>query len=183
MINCEICSINYDYNVRGMLGFYESAQLRIRGETILDEAFAFTKSKLKTLVKTLQGTLATQVKHALEIPVHRGHPMVEARQYLSYFEEEISIYDSLLTLAKLHFNYLQLLQKEELRTVSMWWKKLKLQVKTSYVRDRVPEFYVWALTLFLEPYYSQARILVAKVFMLIVVLDDTYDAYATIEEQ
>ncbi|MFS8022144.1 putative lyase [Helianthus anomalus] len=66
--------------------------------------------------------------------------------------------------------------------MTTWWKNLKLQVKTSYVRDRVPEFYVWALTLFLEPYYSQARILVAKVFLPLVVLDDTYDAYATIEE-
>ncbi|KAJ0814508.1 putative lyase [Helianthus annuus] len=169
-------------DVRGMLSFYESAQLRIKGETILDEAFVFTETKLKSLLKTLQGTLAMQVKHALRSTVHRGHPMVEARKFLSHFEEEISGYDSLLTLAKLHFNYLQLLQKGELQTVSKWWKDLELQVKTSYVRDRVPEFYVWALTLFLEPYYSQARIITTKVSLLLVVLDDTYDAYATIEE-
>ncbi|KAI7741497.1 hypothetical protein M8C21_007727 [Ambrosia artemisiifolia] len=59
---------------------------------------------------------------------------------------------------------------------------LELQVKTSYVRNRVPEFYVWALTSFLEPHYSQARILLTKALLLLVVLDDTYDAYATIEE-
>ncbi|KAI7727439.1 hypothetical protein M8C21_024342 [Ambrosia artemisiifolia] len=169
-------------DVRGMLSFYESSQLRIRGESILDEAFTFTETKLKSIEKTLQGTLTTQVKHALENSVHRGHQMVEARKYLSNFEEEISKYDSLLTLAKLHFNYLQLLQKEELQTISKWLKDMELKVETSYVRDRVPEVYLWTLALFLEPCYSQARIITAKVFLLLEVLDDTYDAYATIEE-
>ncbi|KAI7727440.1 hypothetical protein M8C21_024343 [Ambrosia artemisiifolia] len=165
-------------DVKAMLGLYESAQLRINGESILEEAFSFTENKLKAV----EGTLPPYVKHALERPFHRGHPMFEARKYLSHFEEEISRYDSLLTLAKLHFNYLQLLQKEELRTLTKWRKDMELQVKTSYVRDRVPECYVWALALYLEPYYSQARIITTKVLMLLVVLDDTYDAYATIEE-
>ncbi|KAI3760922.1 hypothetical protein L1987_51325 [Smallanthus sonchifolius] len=169
-------------DVRGMLSFYESSQLRIKGESILDEAFAFTETKLKSLEKTLQDDLARQVKHALQRSFHRGHAMFEARQYLSNFEEEIATYDSLLTLAKVHFNYLQLLQKEELRTVSKWWKDMKLKVNTSYVRDRVPECYIWSLSLFLEPYYSQARIITTKGILLICVLDDTYDAYATIEE-
>ncbi|KAJ0694331.1 putative lyase [Helianthus annuus] len=169
-------------DARGMMSFYESAQLRISGESILDEVVSFLETKLKTVEKTLQGALARQVKHVLERPFHRGHPIFEARQYLLHFEEEISGYDSLLTLAKLHFNYLQLLQKEELRIVSKWWKELELQVKTSYVRDRVPECYVWILSLFSEPYYSQARIITTKVILLVLVLDDTYDAYATIEE-
>ncbi|KAK9054086.1 hypothetical protein SSX86_025163 [Deinandra increscens subsp. villosa] len=165
-------------DVRGMISLYESAQLRIKGESILDEAIAFTTTKLKTI----EGSLAPREKHALERPFHRGHPMVEARKYLLHFGEEISRYDSLLTLAKLHFNYLQLLQKEELRIVTEWWKELELQVKTSYVRDRVPECYIWILSLFSEPYYSQARIITTKVILLVLVLDDTYDAYATIEE-
>ncbi|KAI7731309.1 hypothetical protein M8C21_002585 [Ambrosia artemisiifolia] len=169
-------------DVKGMICFYESAQLRIRGESILDEANAFIEAKLKTIEKTLQGTLAQQVKHVLERPYNRGHPMVEARRFLIEFEEEISRYESLLTLAKVHFNYLQLLQKEELRTISKWWKDMDLQVKMSYVRDRVPELYVWVLALFMEPYYSQARIITTKIILFVLVLDDTYDAYSTIEE-
>ncbi|KAK9080878.1 hypothetical protein SSX86_000020 [Deinandra increscens subsp. villosa] len=35
-------------DVRGMISLYESAQLRIREESILDEAMAFTETKLKT---------------------------------------------------------------------------------------------------------------------------------------
>ncbi|KAF5776545.1 putative terpenoid cyclases/protein prenyltransferase alpha-alpha toroid [Helianthus annuus] len=130
-------------DVRGMISLYESAQLRIRGESILDEAGAFAESKLKTIEKTLDGTLAQQVKHVLERPFNRGHQMVEARK---------------------------------------WWKDLDLPAKTLYVRDRVPELYVWILAFFLEPYYSEVRIITTKIVLLVLVLDDTYDAYATIEE-
>ncbi|KAI3729540.1 hypothetical protein L6452_18201 [Arctium lappa] len=169
-------------DVRGMLGLYESSQLRTRGECILDEAFTFTKSKLNSLEKTLEGNLSRQVKHALRRPFHRGIPMVEAKLYLFNYEEECSTYGSLLKLAKVHFNYLQLLQKEELRIVSKWWKDMNFQVVTPYARDRIPELYVWILALFLEPYYSQVRIITTKIITLVLVLDDTCDAYATIEE-
>ncbi|KAJ0765925.1 putative lyase [Helianthus annuus] len=151
--------------------------------TILDQAIEFTKTRLKTIEKTLQpGTLARQVKHVLEGPYNRGHPMLDARQYLVNFEEEISRFDSLLTLAKVHFNYLQLLQKNELGIISKWWKDTDLQVKMPYVRDRVPELYVCILAMFFEPCYSQARIITTKILLLVLVLHDTYDAYATIEE-
>ncbi|XP_076890216.1 alpha-copaene synthase-like [Bidens hawaiensis] len=108
--------------------------------------------------------------------------MVEARWYLAEFEEKVSRYDSLLTLAKVHFNYLQLLQKEELRSISKWWKDMDLQTKIRYVRERVPELYMWILAFFLEPHYSQARIITTKIVVIVSVLDDTYDACSTIEE-
>lgn len=106
-------------DVRGMLGLYESAQLRLKGEKILDDALTFTETKLKTLVtSTLEGNLAQQVKQSLKRPFHKGMPMVEARLYFSNYQQEYSTHNSLLKLAKLHFNYLQLQQKEELRIVS-----------------------------------------------------------------
>lgn len=101
-----------------MLSFYESTQLRTSGECILDEAFVFTQAQLMGLVDRLEGNLATQVKHALRSPFHKGMPMVEARLYFSNYEEECSRYDSLLNLAHAHFNYLQLIQKEELRIMT-----------------------------------------------------------------
>ncbi|KAL8199345.1 hypothetical protein R6Q57_012913 [Mikania cordata] len=66
--------------------------------------------------------------------------------------------------------------------LQMWWKDLNSKVKLSYVRDRAPELYLWILALFLEPYYSQDRIITTKIIHLAMMLDDTYDAYATIEE-
>lgn len=105
-------------DVKGMLGLYECAQLRLRGESILDEASAFTVTQLKSVVNTLEGKLAQQVLQSLKRPFHQGMPMVEARFYFSNYDEECSTHESLVKLAKLHFNYLQLQQKEELRIVS-----------------------------------------------------------------
>nr|AAM11626.1 germacrene A synthase LTC1 [Lactuca sativa] len=169
-------------DVKGMLGLYECAQLRLRGESILDEASAFTVTQLKSVVNTLEGKLAQQVLQSLKRPFHQGMPMVEARFYFSNYDEECSTHESLVKLAKLHFNYLQLQQKEELRIVSKWWKDMRFQETTPYIRDRVPEIYLWILGLYFEPRYSLARIIATKITLFLVVLDDTYDAYATIEE-
>ncbi|GKB67386.1 germacrene A synthase [Tanacetum coccineum] len=169
-------------DVRGMLGLYESAQLRIRGEKILDEASVFIEGKLKSVVNTLEGNLAQQVKQSLRRPFHQGMPMVEARLYFSNYEEECSSHDSLFKLAKLHFKYLELQQKEELRIVTKWYKDMRFQETTPFIRDRVPEIYLWILGLYFEPRYSLARIIATKITLFLVVLDDTYDAYATIEE-
>ncbi|KAD5317386.1 hypothetical protein R6Q59_032719 [Mikania micrantha] len=169
-------------DVRGLLGLYESAQLRLKGERILDDASVFAETKLKSLVDTVEGNLGQQVKQSLKRPFHQGMPMVEARLYFSNYQEECLAHDSLLKLAKLHFNYLQLQQKEELRIVSKWWKDMRFQETTPYIRDRVPEIYLWILGLYFEPKYSLARIIATKITLFLVVLDDTYDAYATIEE-
>nr|AMN10097.1 germacrene A synthase [Chamaemelum nobile] len=169
-------------DVRGMLGLYESAQLRIRGEKILDEASVFIEGKLKSVVNTLECNLAQQVKQSLKRPFHQGMPIVEARLYFSNYEEECSSHDSLFKLAKLHFKYLELQQKEELRIVTKWYKDMRFQEDTPYVRDRVPEIYLWILGLYFEPHYSLARIIATKITLFLLILDDTYDAYATIDE-
>ncbi|KAD5317711.1 hypothetical protein E3N88_17657 [Mikania micrantha] len=169
-------------DVMGLLGLYESAQLRLKGEMILDHASVFAETKLKSLVNTVEGNLAQQVKQSLVRPFHKGMPMVEARLYFNNYQEECSAHESLRKLAKLHFSYLQPQQKEELRIVSKWWKDMRFQKTTPYTRDRVPEVYLWILGLFFEPKYSLARIFATKITLLLVVLDDTYDAYATIDE-
>ncbi|CAH1451968.1 unnamed protein product [Lactuca virosa] len=154
-------------NVKATLNFYECTQLRIRGESILDEAFVFTEAQLKSVENTLEGNLAQQVKHALKTPFQRGHTMVEAKLYFLNYQEECSTYDSLLNLAKVHIK---------------WWKDMNFDVIALYARNRVTELYVWVLALFLEPYYSHSRIITSKVIVFLSLLDDTYDAYATIEE-
>lgn len=55
--------------------------------------------------------------------------------------------------------------------------------KLSYIKDRVPETYIsWSLGVYFEPRYSFARVILAKFILLLIVVDDTYDAYGTIEE-
>ncbi|CAI9264587.1 unnamed protein product [Lactuca saligna] len=169
-------------DVKGMLSLYESAHLRLHGEDLLDEALAFTEAQLKRIVSMLDGDLARQVNQVLKRSFHTGMPMVEARLYFNTHEEDFSNLESVVKLAKVHFNYLQLQQKEELRIVSQWWKDMDFRTHVPYVRDRVPEIYLWILGLYFEPYYSRARIIGTKITLFLVVLDDTYDAYATIDE-
>lgn len=61
-----------------------------------------------------------------------------------------------------------------------WWKGLHL--KASFSRDRSTEAYFWILGVYFEPKYSFARKVYRKIFKATVLLDDTYDAYGTIEE-
>nr|XP_043639310.1 germacrene A synthase short form-like [Erigeron canadensis] len=169
-------------DVKGMLSFYESTHLRVHGESILDEALTFTESRLKGIVDTLEGNLQRQVKHALAFPSHLGLPIVEARLYFSNYQEECSTYAPLLKLANAHFNYFQLLQKEELQILTKWYKDMKFQTITPYTRDKLPELYLWILAVYLEPHYSEARLITSKIAQFVLVLDDTFDAYGTIEE-
>ncbi|KAI3468320.1 hypothetical protein Pfo_024983 [Paulownia fortunei] len=170
-------------DIKGLLSLYEAAHLRTQGEEILDKALSFSAAHLESVAPRLgESPLKKQVVHALEQSLHRGIPRVEARLFISLYDEGESENESLLRLAKLDFNLLQMLHKKELYEVSRWWKDLDLVSKLSYARDRIVECYFWTLGVYFEPQYSAARIMLAKTIAMISVIDDTYDAYGTIEE-
>lgn len=50
------------------------------------------------------------------------------------------------------------------------------------IRDRNVETYLGGLGMFFEPQYSLGRILSAKLTLIMTVVDDTTDAYATLPE-
>lgn len=55
-------------------------------------------------------------------------------------------------------------------------------MKLPYARDRVVEAYFWTCGMLHEEEYSHARILFAKTFGMVSLLDDTFDVHATLEE-
>ncbi|XP_042027000.1 (-)-5-epieremophilene synthase STPS3-like isoform X2 [Salvia splendens] len=169
-------------DAKGMLSLYEAFYVRTHGETILDEALAFTTAALKSIVPNLESPLKKQVEHALVQPLHLGVPRLEARSYIEVYEEEEHKNEALIKFAKLDYNLLQILHREELQQVSRWWKELGLMSKLPYARDRMVECYFWALSVHHEPQYSRARTMLAKSIVISSVIDDTYDAYGTIEE-
>ncbi|KAL2326265.1 hypothetical protein Fmac_025323 [Flemingia macrophylla] len=171
-------------DIQGMMSLYEASQLRIHGEEILEEAYKFSYNHLtKSLTTQLNPFLAVQVNQILEQPVHRRIPRLEARYYLSFYEEDPSYYENLVTFAKLDFNMLQNLHRKELSNVTKWWNKdLNVPTKLPFVRDRVVEGCIWTLGIYFEPQYSVAREIIMKIGSLITVIDDFYDAYGTIDE-
>ena len=64
-----------------------------------------------------------------------------------------------------------------------WWRDLYDDtVKLPYARDRMVEIYFWTCGMLHEEEYSHARMLFAKTFGMVSLLDDTFDVHATLEE-
>ncbi|KAK5834291.1 hypothetical protein PVK06_018168 [Gossypium arboreum] len=169
-------------DVRGLLELYEASYLRVHGEDILDETISFTTNHLSLAVASLDYPLSEQVSHALKQSIRRGLPRVEARHYLSVYQDIESHHKALLEFAKIGFNMLQLLHRKELSEICRWWNDLDFQRKLSYARDRVVECYFWALGAYFEPQYSLGRKMLTKVIAMSCIIDDTYDSYATYDE-
>ncbi|CAA3011504.1 vetispiradiene synthase 2-like [Olea europaea subsp. europaea] len=166
----------------GLLSLYEAAYLRVHGEDILEDALTFTTENLKSMAPNLSSTIGKQVAHALVQCIHFGNPRIEARNFISIYQEDESKNEMLLRFAKLDYNSLQMLHKKELYEVSRWWKDLDLVSKLPYARDRVVECFFWAMGVYHEPQYSIARIMLTKTIAMTSIIDDTYDAYGTVDE-
>ncbi|KAK9151989.1 hypothetical protein Syun_010298 [Stephania yunnanensis] len=171
-------------DVKGMLSLYEACHLKVHGEDILEEALNFTTTHLKSALMTNLGSsnLGNQVQYALEQPLHKGMPRLEARNYISLYQEECKWSNVLKKLAVLDFNLVQSFHKKELSDVSKWWKDLDFASKLPFARDRLVECYFWTVGAYFEPSYSLARMFMTKVIALTSTIDDIYDVYGTLAE-
>ncbi|KAK7312914.1 hypothetical protein VNO77_37157 [Canavalia gladiata] len=169
-------------DVEGMLSLYEASQIRIHGEDILEEALDFTSTHLKSIAIQLNPSLAAQVKHSLRQTLHKNLPRLEARRYISIYEQDPSHNEILLTLAKLDFNILQSLHRKEFGNICKWWNELDVPCRFPFARDRIAECCFWILSVYFEPQYSQARKILMKVISIVSIIDDTYDAYGVFDE-
>ncbi|XP_071693707.1 (E)-beta-farnesene synthase-like [Rutidosis leptorrhynchoides] len=169
----------------GMLALYEAACMRIEGEKVLDDALEFTKIHLAAFIPKNQpadSLVITQIKQALKQPLRKRLQRLEAVRYIPIYQQQPNHNEVILKLAKLDFNFLQLMHKKELSQICKWWKGLELRTKLPYVRDRLIEGYFWILAIYFEPQYSSLRIFLIRSCMWIIVIDDTFDNYGTYEE-
>ncbi|KAL6127344.1 hypothetical protein ACLB2K_075385 [Fragaria x ananassa] len=170
-------------DVSGLLSLYEATHLRVHGEEILEEALAFTTTNLESIKHNLSPPLSNLVSHSLNQPLRTGVSRVEARHYLSIYQECDSHNETLLTLAKLDFNLVQQLHQKELCEITRWWKNLDLKNKIPFARDRITEVYfIWVLSVYFEPQFSFARRTSCKVTAILSIIDDIYDSQGTLEE-
>ncbi|KAH7655618.1 Germacradienol synthase protein [Dioscorea alata] len=170
-------------DLNGLLSLYEAAYLGIPGEDLLDEAISFTRSHLQSHLKHIGPSLARKVMHALETPLRRRTSRLNARLYISIYEEDTEAKnDVVFELAKLDFHILQLLHREEVKKISMWWKDIGMPTKLTFARDRIVELYFWILGVYFEPQYSRARMMMVKGMFMISLMDDVYDSYGTMAE-
>ena len=95
-----------------------------------EKTFSFTSSipfihyfqryyfTLSSTIEHLEYPLAEQVAHALKQPIRKGLERLEARCNMSIYQDETSHDTTLLKLAKLDFNLVQSLHKEELSNIA-----------------------------------------------------------------
>uniref|UniRef100_F6H239 (-)-germacrene D synthase n=1 Tax=Vitis vinifera TaxID=29760 RepID=F6H239_VITVI len=168
-----------------------SAALRIRllrqeGYHIPSDVFKKFKDEegnfKESLVGDLPGMLALYEATHLMRPIRKSLIRVEARHYISIYQEYDSHNKSLLKLAKLDFNLLQSLHRKELSEITKWWKGLDFATKLPFARDRIVEGYFWVLGVYFEPQYFLARRILLKVFAMTSIIDDIYDTHGTFEE-
>ncbi|PPR83260.1 hypothetical protein GOBAR_AA37448 [Gossypium barbadense] len=101
-------------DVKGMLELYEVAHFQLHEETILEEALAFTMFHLKLAETTMDYPLSTQIANALQQPLRKSLPRLVARSYIPICEGYATVDKNLMKFAKLDFDMVQHLHKEEL---------------------------------------------------------------------
>ncbi|KAA8524544.1 hypothetical protein F0562_010967 [Nyssa sinensis] len=168
-------------DVKGLLSLYEASFFGLEGETIIDEAKAFTTTNLKNMEGEISPSLARKVGHALHMPLHWRMTRVEARWFIDTYEQEQDMNPTLLQLAKLDYNIMQSVHRKEVSKLARWWVDMGLD-KMNFARDRLVEHYFWCCGMIFEPQFGSFREMGTKVISLITTIDDIYDVYGTLEE-
>ncbi|GMY37038.1 (e,e)-alpha-farnesene synthase [Fagus crenata] len=169
-------------NIKEMLELLEVSHLALEGENILDEARDFSTATLKETISNLDSDLAEQVAHALELPSQRRVQWFDVKWHIKACEKDRHMNAIILELAKLHFNMVQATLQKELRESSRWWRNLGLMENLSFARDRLAESFMCSMGVAFEPKYTFLRKWLTKVINLILIIDDVYDVYGTLEE-
>ncbi|KAI9085911.1 hypothetical protein K1719_031988 [Acacia pycnantha] len=170
-------------DIKGMLSLYEASFLLMEKETILEKANDFTTKSLKDIVsKNPEHELISQVKHALEVPFHWNLPRWEARWFISEYERIPNMNPTLLHLAKLDYNMLQAMYQEEVKSNIRWWERTGLEKKVKFFRCRVVDNYAWGLGMHDGPEFGELRKVTGNFIGVIVLTDDMYDVYGSLQE-
>ncbi|KAK9152008.1 hypothetical protein Syun_010317 [Stephania yunnanensis] len=169
-------------DIKGLLSLYEATHVVYDGEKILDTAREFTRKHLKGLEGNVDTNLAKQVNRSLEIPLHWRMARAEARWYMDIYEKDEGMNPALLELAKLDFNMVQAVLQKDLRSMSRWWRNLGVAAKLTFARDRLVESFLWSVGIAYEPDYELCREWLTKVMNFVLIIDDIYDVYGSLEE-
>ncbi|CAI0454664.1 unnamed protein product [Linum tenue] len=174
-------------DVQGLLSLYEAAHMAFNGEDILDEALSFATKSLKSIGLPTQEKISPsfqkQIDFALRLPAWKCPSRSLARHSIdNFYSEDSALNQNLLTFAKLDFNMVQSFHQQELRELSNWWRSIDVTTNFPYARDRLVESYYVFNCAYFEPKYGQGRIMGTKIFLVVTILDDTIDNFATFEE-
>lgn len=169
-------------DARAVLSLYHAAHMAVTGESTLDDAIAFARRHIQAMNGELRSPVAEQVSRALDHPLPRYTRLLETMHYVTEYAQEDAHDGTLLELARLNSNIMRSLHLKELKALALWWKDIYEAVNLPYSRDRMVETYLWSCGMVPEEKNSPGRSMFAKTFAILSLLDDTFDARATLEE-
>ncbi|XP_020256538.1 terpene synthase 10-like isoform X3 [Asparagus officinalis] len=175
-----MASLSHD--AKGLLSLYQASSLSFEEENTMDAARAFAATHLKTMNASEILSFAKEIAHEMELPSHWRPTRLEARRYIDIYEKEEDTNPTLLRFAKLDFNMVQNVHQRELAKVTSWWMNLGLGKKLGFARDRILECFFGVIIIVFQPQFGYCREWLAKVGALLVVVDDIYDAYGSLDE-
>ncbi|XP_010908315.2 probable terpene synthase 11 [Elaeis guineensis] len=169
-------------NRMALLSLHEASFLGAKDEEVLSQAMEFTKHHLQKSKLVSETSVARDIGLALEFPRQRRMERLEARSFIEKYRKECGRSSAMLELATLDFNMVQSLYQKEIAELESWWRDLGVTKKLSFARDRPLECFLWTVGLFPEPCLSTCRIEVTKAVAILVVIDDMYDSYGSLED-
>uniref|UniRef100_A0ACD5VAJ1 Uncharacterized protein n=1 Tax=Avena sativa TaxID=4498 RepID=A0ACD5VAJ1_AVESA len=169
-------------DARALLSLYHAAHMAVPGESALDDAIAFTRRHLQAMKGELRSPAAEQVSRAFDHPLPRYTRLLETMHYVAEYAQEEAHDATPLELARLNSNLMRSLHLKELKALTLWWRDIYDSVNLTYSRDRMVETYLWGCGMIPEEEHSRGRLIFAKTFAILSIVDDTFDVHATIEE-
>uniref|UniRef100_M4D7Q3 Terpene synthase metal-binding domain-containing protein n=1 Tax=Brassica campestris TaxID=3711 RepID=M4D7Q3_BRACM len=167
----------YGYNMSA------AAHLRTTRDYIMDEALSFTMEHMESLAGRARPHLSRLIQNALGLSQHWNMEILVAMEFISFYEQEEDHDETLFKFSKLNFKLLQLIYVKELKMVTKWYKELDFASKLPpYYRDRIVELHFFVISMYFEPQFSSARIMLTKFYTVETITDDTFDRYASISE-
>lgn len=105
-------------DIRGMMGLYEAAQLRIEGEHILDEAESFCRRLFKACMPYLNSHEARLVESMIKHPYRKSLSRIGAKNFANNFQGNFKWITVLEELSNLDLKIVQSIHQKELQQIS-----------------------------------------------------------------
>ncbi|KAM7263753.1 hypothetical protein ACFE04_001436 [Oxalis oulophora] len=172
-------------DLKGIVELFEASELNSGSENVLDKAKSLATETLQQVLHfgDINDNVDTKkVDHVLALSSHKRVNWFDVKWHMKLYEEDKKVNLTLLRLAKLNFNIAQASHQDDLKDISRWWKKLGLIENMDFTRDRLVESFMCSLGLASGSHSKSFRKWIAKVVLFILVIDDVYDLYGSLQE-
>ncbi|MCD9559930.1 hypothetical protein HAX54_018307 [Datura stramonium] len=163
-------------DMKTLLVLLEGSHLSMDGENLLNDIRLFSIKNLQNFTSDV-GRFTTTNPLAWRVRWYDIRRHINAQKVI-----ECNTNSMLLELAKLNFNIIQAAHQKDLKDVIRWWSNLCIVEDLDFTRDRIVESFFFAVGIASEPQHGSIRKWLAKVIQLVLIIDDVYDIYGSLDD-